>query len=230
MMHHWRNPYITDGLIAMFDGEWNAGGGVHDPNATTWKDLVGGLEQKLIGAIRFGENYIEKTAEGGGTSGLLSASLAATLNGTNNTIEVVYSCVRDGNNQRYRLGSSGTEFMWTNGSNYWAVFYYSGSALKYILDVGKVVGNNVIDAFSLARNGGAFIGYNKGIKTREKTGENDVGTVASEGSTYKLISDAEAIYNVFQSKTYSVRIYNRALTAAEVAANYAIDKKRFNLP
>lgn len=28
----------------------------------------------------------------------------------------------------------------------------------------------------------------------------------------------------------SVRVYNRALTAAEIVANYAIDKERFNLP
>ena len=24
----WTNPYVTDGLVAMWDGEWNAGGGV----------------------------------------------------------------------------------------------------------------------------------------------------------------------------------------------------------
>ena len=33
------NPYVTDGLVLFFDGEWNAGFGVHDPAATVWKDL-----------------------------------------------------------------------------------------------------------------------------------------------------------------------------------------------
>ena len=37
----WSNPYVTDGLIAMWDGEWNVGPGKHNPNATTWKDLAG---------------------------------------------------------------------------------------------------------------------------------------------------------------------------------------------
>ena len=23
----WKNPYITDGLISMWDGQWNVGGG-----------------------------------------------------------------------------------------------------------------------------------------------------------------------------------------------------------
>ena len=29
---------------------------------------------------------------------------------------------------------------------------------------------------------------------------------------------------------YSLRVYSRALTADEIAHNYAIDKERFNLP
>jgi hypothetical protein len=29
---------------------------------------------------------------------------------------------------------------------------------------------------------------------------------------------------------YSLRLYSRALTASEIAANYTIDKARFNLP
>ena len=33
--------YIQDGLVAMWDGIENAGWGVHDPNATVWKDLSG---------------------------------------------------------------------------------------------------------------------------------------------------------------------------------------------
>ena len=37
----WKNPYVTDGLVAMWDGEWNAGGGIHDSNTKVWKDLTG---------------------------------------------------------------------------------------------------------------------------------------------------------------------------------------------
>ncbi len=35
------NPYITDGLVAMWDGEWNVGFGKHDSNTLVWKDLIG---------------------------------------------------------------------------------------------------------------------------------------------------------------------------------------------
>jgi len=44
MMLDWHNPYVTDGLVAMWDGEWNAGPGVHDANATTWKELISGTD------------------------------------------------------------------------------------------------------------------------------------------------------------------------------------------
>ncbi len=33
----------------------------------------------------------------------------------------------------------------------------------------------------------------------------------------------------YEGRIFCVRLYNRALTAAEVAANYAIDKARFKL-
>ena len=33
--------YVKSGLIALWDGIENAGWGVHNASATTWKDLVG---------------------------------------------------------------------------------------------------------------------------------------------------------------------------------------------
>lgn len=38
------NPYYEENLIAQWDGIWNAGLGVHDDNATTWKDLAGSYD------------------------------------------------------------------------------------------------------------------------------------------------------------------------------------------
>ena len=47
--------YVQDGLIAMWDGIENAGWGVHDTNATVWKDLVGGNDATLFACHSF--NY-----------------------------------------------------------------------------------------------------------------------------------------------------------------------------
>ena len=34
-------PYVVDGLVAMWDGEWNVGIGEHDDSTTVWVDLSG---------------------------------------------------------------------------------------------------------------------------------------------------------------------------------------------
>ena len=47
------------------------------------------------------------------------------------------------------------------------------------------------------------------------------GTVARIGGTAQKSMPIEV---------YNIRLYSRALTASEIAANYAIDKARFGLP
>lgn len=58
MLGGWKNPYVTDGLVAMWDGEWNAGGGVHDANATEWVDCVNGKVATFGGSYVIGQNVI----------------------------------------------------------------------------------------------------------------------------------------------------------------------------
>ena len=43
--------YVTDGLVARWDGIDNAGIGVHDPDARTWVDLVGGYDLQRLDSI-----------------------------------------------------------------------------------------------------------------------------------------------------------------------------------
>ena len=59
------NQYVTDGLVAWYDGEWNVGIGEHDPNATVWKDLSGNgndLQIPYLQEIVFWENDCLRTA------------------------------------------------------------------------------------------------------------------------------------------------------------------------
>ena len=50
--------YVQDGLIAMWDGIENAGWGIHDPNATTWIDLIGGLIASSIAPSQVGADFM----------------------------------------------------------------------------------------------------------------------------------------------------------------------------
>ena len=54
----WVNPYITDGLVQMWDGIWNVGGGKHSDTTTVWVDLVGGREATGITSAQVGANYM----------------------------------------------------------------------------------------------------------------------------------------------------------------------------
>ena len=57
----YNNPYITDGLIAMWDGEWNSGFGVHDDNSSIWKDLSFNGYDLTVNGGSFGDNYFDAT-------------------------------------------------------------------------------------------------------------------------------------------------------------------------
>ena len=54
-----RNPYVTKGLVAMWDGEWNVALGRHDPKSSKWKDIVGKSDCDPIGAPMFSGKSVE---------------------------------------------------------------------------------------------------------------------------------------------------------------------------
>ena len=51
------DSYVQDGLISQWDGIDNAGTGTHDPNVTTWKELVGNLPTTAT-ALTFDGNSV----------------------------------------------------------------------------------------------------------------------------------------------------------------------------
>lgn len=59
------NQYVTDGLVAWYDGEWNVGIGEHDSSATVWKDLSensNDLQIPRLGIDAFWEDDCLRTA------------------------------------------------------------------------------------------------------------------------------------------------------------------------
>ena len=52
--------YIQDGLVAIWDGIENVGYGLHDDDATIWKDCINGRIWKGISTIYNGNSYISK--------------------------------------------------------------------------------------------------------------------------------------------------------------------------
>ena len=84
--------YVQDGLIAMWDGIENAGWGVHDPNATVWKDLSGnGYDLTMRGAKTDGRFSLDG-AYAASSNKLIALYLGAVdFGGSDSYIECVFS-------------------------------------------------------------------------------------------------------------------------------------------
>ena len=230
----WKNPYITDGLVAMWDGIWNAGGGVHDPNATVWKDLSGnGYDLTIPQSASINENAIKLTK-------VAFPSFTPTgLDQTSAHIEVVIDDL------------SGTDF-WANivgvgwsrlitGSTSAAgslatisVFMHDGALKRSDYDL---LDGNTGNAFITLVNGRTSLSYPCSLLNwgalRHTLYMNNVAKTflrASGNSTTEPNGTVSIGGSNVTCRYYNARIYSRNLTADEIAANYAVDKARFNLP
>lgn len=210
----WSNPYITDGLIAMWDGEWNAGGGKHDATATVWKDLIGTLDIPLTNNYSFSDNSVRSSVK-------MSYGLSCIIDiGSNATV----SCVRKIINtehaayKTFSFSQSETPIFGENSSGYGIS---SSSSWLNILPGYSFVSRDL--------NALSFASVTYTIKTT-KLDSNYNGTQKISKTLPMSIEEVNRL-NIggMLGDIYTFRIYNRALTASEIAQNYAIDKARFGL-
>lgn len=224
----WQNPYITDGLIAMWDGEWNAGPGVHDAAATTWKDIAGntGANDLIVASNNtWGEKWLNKI-----NLTQSSAYNSTPLTGVK-TFEFVIgidspsstswaypltlgSPVNDVENRTIQLMARGVNSIQGRFGQDGFTLPELTNTTPTILAVQFTYGSD--NLVNLCMVNGTH---------RASVGRRDQAGGYSDG--------VNLVYNAAYHNTqryYTIRVYNRALTAAEIAANYAIDKVRFNLP
>ena len=222
--------YVTSGLIHRYDAIENTSEG-HDGSSGVWEDLVGDYDLTLTSAsaLTWGTDYLQ--FDGTANSSVKSAS-GEVENSESKTIEFVISTL-----------SSSTESLGN-------VLYNSGMATdaygKVILYSDNSVGvegkggatyptglNSISLVHYIAGEYGSdgktskvFVNgeqVTKGSTDHSLTGsQNKVIVGGSAGAT-------EEIGYRFTGKIHAIRIYNRNLTAEEVAQNYAIDVTRFGL-
>lgn len=234
-LHFMRRPrytaasdYVQDGLVAMWDGIENAGWGVHDPNATVWKDLVGNLDATASASPKWtdtsfiGDRTVAFLADG-------SSLLPVIANGRY-SIEVRIGEPRVAANEGgyFSFGNVGSGATASTG-----IFIKGnmGTNTAYNASVnGGSYGRNGTmtgrQSFSIAANETSFSNYIDGVYTGTKT-----ATCAFAPPNANLyLGRYYYSFGYSQSDIQSVRIYSRALSADEIAHNYAVDKERFNLP
>ena len=217
--------YVQDGLIAQWDGIENVGYGVHDANATKPVELVAGLETELTGTIPADEKSFTL---GSGYLKLNSPEILSAINEGRFTVEIAIS--KNGtyvhNGGIFAVGPNASRGFWlyqqdTAFCN--ACSYHGGSSnfnnIGYNLD-----GTNTL-SFALSAETTNYW-YVSGapasaIITRFST------DVAVDSDMY--IGLLPGSYNAKpNARVFAIRIYGRTLTAAEIAKNAAIDRRRFN--
>ena len=212
--------YVQDGLIAMWDGIENAGWGVHDANATVWKDLIGTRDATLSGSFAWGPNFWDVRSVSG--MGL------ATWDGTNLPVSqtweiVIHPSATSGYGRIIAEGGQGVASpVIENRSNRLYMYGYGRDNAS-----DPISGYSNLDLHShviVHPSGGPFYYYIDGVQKWTQTTSTD-----SIGFTSAFFANRANLQRGLDAKYYSVRLYARALTAAEIAANNAVDKARFNL-
>ena len=217
--------YVQDGLVACWDGIENGGANTHNPSATVWKDLVGGYEFTLTGVTV----EDDRMTFAGTTSSYGTLSAADTTStfvaAKNGTMEIVYASrtVVSGNNNFQVLlqstADSGLAFGLFSSSS--IIVYSSASTAKPLVQFSSSTTTNSV---SVRYTSGAPASAFANGESKTLSGNNYWGSPdASMTFIGKRASNAAA----FPGSIYCIRLYSRQLTDAEIAANHALDVKRF---
>lgn len=216
--------YVQDGLIAMWDGIENAGWGVHDPNATVWKDLVGTRDLK---SSEVGYNYTIYSTGFDNLLKFLKYDGDITL-----CARVEFVGLFWGDWCYFGLGTDSglAKGITINGQNGFRVMiqekYASPSWYVSVNIPNATAGRaySIAIVFHFATK--SFDVYSDGVYISSAS----VPNWNIDPGVYQTLSFGNRYDNTRCGKRFNGFVYSRALTSAEISHNYEIDKARFNLP
>ena len=227
--------YVQDGLIAQWDGIDNTGIGVHDPGAKVWKDLTGNYDLTLLPKGGWSADGRSLTVYG--AAAVCSNSLPAYK-----TIEVVYKMKTPGGRLLFCSGGisqvNAFRFIAFNrdGETSGTTGYFSGAwkvPAKHVIwdsfdpSAVRSMAATYNNGEANADNGNVAAVYADGVARDDGSADTAWGL----GDEHIMIGDrAEAGAYPWFGEVYTIRIYSRALSAEEIAANHAIDEARFYAP
>lgn len=203
--------YVQDGLIAQWDAIDNVGTGVHDPDATTWKDLVGTRDLPLLdGKASFadGDKLVIVSSSGYSVGPAAACTNYRTLEwaGAENTAGKF----------AFLAGSSGRVIIFENGG---VAAVMASTSYKKIPPLPTTFAvtydeNNVFSYWAGGTN----------LTVQTSSDGWGAGSIASG----VVIGGRHATEtSPYSGKINAIRLYSRELTAAEMKYNEAVDRIRF---
>lgn len=219
--------YVQNGLVAMWDGIENAGWGVHD-STPRLIDLMQSYSDQIIARMDSDHGVVE------------SASKYRTMVNTSAVKTIEFLCSIDSTSYA-KYGK-----IWTTqcagSTQYSGVVNYAGMCIggksdypdQVMLGTTRPPSGFLENPFSAGPYGKPFsVSFSSASKTDIYLNGGFVlkSDVHIEQQQYVYLNGEFGLtYRGFLGGIYNIRLYNRTLSAAEVAANYAVDKIRFNLP
>lgn len=235
------SEYVQSGLLHQWDGILNTASG-HDGNATSWEDLVGNYP---INKTNPGAVWLENALFFNPTRNdeIQAWTGSGSLNPTDTmTIEMVVDFVTSeaypdgragmighfasyGTTKQRRFGASKSDAsigVYCNESN-----GFAATGITANRGVHTITGTYT----TTTKSDGVYInGVAKTKGLNHTYGEDIVRDYVIIGSYDHLSTSSSGnVSYAFLGKIYAIRIYNRVLSASEIASNHAVDVRRFHL-
>lgn len=226
----WINPYVKDGLVAMWDGIWNVGGGQeHDNSSKIWWDCIGGRPIIFMGDISsFGETGVEQGLATSASQQMVGAAFGDSASYGWRFAEYVITPGSDTSTNTPYVLAIGRRGIWLNfsGQNVGVT-----NAIDNSWHVPSAITKG--DAFSVSVDYGSDGVQEKGSSVwYNGDGITHTGNIdAWNSTTYQpyAIASFYSVSYVFAGTFHAIRLYSRALTQSEIDANHALDVQRFGL-
>lgn len=199
--------YVQDGLIAMWDGIENAGWGVHDDQLTDRWCCLTGSDYDALGNTLFDNSSLILD----GTHQLTTSILQ-----NQQLVEIVID----------PIDISSAQFVYDNTPI--AVVHPCAFIQGGFVNFGHSKESiNAAIVAEMGKHAYSFdwtenVGYKDGVSVESYSPVDYWGLTAGT-----FIGGANRLY--YNGKIHSIRVYERSLTVAEIASNYAVDKARFGL-
>lgn len=222
----WKNPYVTDGLVAMWDGEWNAGREKHS-STVGMKNLAGDDEIVLPDDLSKWEMKDKSMHLKWGYDQSASTSFTIPrmtwLDSSQWTVEIVACRIRGYSDTIGGIGIQMNKvFELRYGQlNLGTVYMYDTSGNRSSSDM-SVSNTTLPHTLSFRYNGTMANVFCDALSKVSKT----ISMKPFSTSSIRVGN----IYSYVEGEIYSIRIYSRALAQDEISHNYLIDDARFKLP
>lgn len=211
--------YIKEGLILHYDAMDNIGEGEHSSTTTTWKDLSGnGNDGKITGGKWAGSSLRFTTSN---SSNGVKTNSNFPLDFQSNTFNIVFT-LTSVNDVEALFGAR------TSTTNGFMLFNYKANNCLGMDTKGSGTRIKVGERLQANKQYNLTVTLSNGTLQYYLDGELINTTTYTQGSiNFPLTIFTAGAKENSLGNIYSVKVYNRALTAEEVLQNYKVDKEKY---